>query len=148
MNFIQKDQNDLHNGSHIHKITENHPFLTENNNWKSVIDLADEITIKDYYWGVYNPDSAKKIKEYAHSRGKAVWIHNYISQGDDIRSEFINAVAEDPNVSGILLYEAFHSGKEGIEPNQGLIKMEADKISYYEPAIKALRSISKLTMFP
>jgi len=117
-------------------------------NWKSVIDLADEVTIKDYYWGQYNPDSAKKIKEYACSRGKAVWIHNYVSQGDGIRSEFINAVAEDPDVSGILLYEAFHSGKEGIEPNQGLIKMEADKISYYEPAIKALRSVSKLTKIP
>lgn len=74
--------------------------------------------------------------------------NNYVRQGDDIRNEFINAVAEDPNVSGILLYEAFHSGKEGIEPNLGLIKMEADKISYYEPAIKALRSVSKLTKFP
>jgi hypothetical protein len=113
--------------------------------WKSVIDLADEVTIKDYYWGHYNPDHAQLIKEYAHSHGKPVWIHNYVGQGDEIREDFINAVADDPTVSGILLYEAVHSGKASKEPNPGLITIDGDNVSYFEPAIKALRNVSKLT---
>ncbi|MBE0654350.1 MAG: hypothetical protein IH594_11165 [Bacteroidales bacterium] len=113
--------------------------------WKGVVDLADEVTIKDYYWGNYNPDGAIEIKKYAHDSGKAVWIHNYIGQGDAIRSEFINAVAEDPTVSGILLYEAFHSGKESNEPNQGLIIVAGEKVSYHQPAVEALKSVSKLS---
>jgi hypothetical protein len=113
--------------------------------WKSVVDLADEVTIKDYYWGTYDPQNALEIKKYAQAQGKAVWIHNYIGQGDAIRSEFINAVAEDQTVSGILLYEAFNAGKESNEPNQGLITVDGGQVSYHEPAVKALRSVSKLS---
>jgi hypothetical protein len=116
--------------------------------WKGVVDLADEVTIKDYYWGNYNPDNAGEIKAYAHAQGKPVWIHNYVGQGDAIRADFINAVAEDPLVGGILLYEAFHSGKGSNEPNQGLIMVDGEKVSYHEPAIQALRSVSKLSKFP
>ena len=113
--------------------------------WKGVVDLADEVTIKDYYWGKYDPDKAREIKEYARSKGKPVWIHNYIGQGDGIRKDFIGAVDRDPNISGILLYEAFHSGKGSNEPNQGLITVDGDEVSYHEPALKALREVSKLS---
>jgi hypothetical protein len=116
--------------------------------WKGVVDLADEVTIKDYFWGSYDSDKASEIKQYARSEGKAVWIHNYIGQGDAIRADFIDAVAEDPTVSGILLYEAFHAGKGSNEPNQGLITVDGDKVSYHEPAIQALREVSKLSKWP
>jgi hypothetical protein len=113
--------------------------------WKGVVDLADEVTIKDYFWGDYNPDNALDIKEYARSHGKEVWIHNYIGQGDAIRSDFINAAAEDPTITGILLYEAFHSGNGSNEPNQGLITVDGDEVFYHEPALEALRDVSKLS---
>jgi hypothetical protein len=112
--------------------------------WKGVVDLADEVTIKDYFWGHYDPDHAGEIKRYARSQGKAVWIHNYIGQGDAIRADYINAVAEDPTVTGILLYEAFHSGKGSHEPNQGLITVEGDQVAWHEPAIRALEAVSNL----
>jgi hypothetical protein len=113
--------------------------------WKGVVDLADEVTIKDYFWGEYNPDNALDIKEYARSHGKEVWIHNYIGQGDAIRGDFINAAAEDPTITGILLYEAFHSGNGSNEPNQGLITVNGDEIFYHKPALEALRDVSKLS---
>jgi hypothetical protein len=113
--------------------------------WKGVVDLADEVTIKDYFWGNYDPDHALEIKQYARSQGKPVWIHNYIGQGDAIREDFISAVAADPTVTGILLYEAFHSGKGSNEPNQGLITIDGDKVAYHEPALRALKDVSKLS---
>lgn len=116
--------------------------------WKGVVDLADEVTIKDYYFGHYDPDHARHIKEYARSQGKAVWIHNYIGQGDGIRGDFIKALDEDPTVSGVLLYEAFHAEKESNEPNQGLITMEGNRVSYHEPAIQALKRVSTLMKLP
>lgn len=111
--------------------------------WRGAIDLADEVTIKDYYWGKYRPDDAREIKAYAHAQGKPVWIHNYIGQGDAIKSEFIDAVAADPHVSGILLYEAFHAGAESNEPNQGLIGVGGAAPAYHEAAVAALRAVSK-----
>jgi hypothetical protein len=114
--------------------------------WKGVVDLADEVTLKHYYWGNYDPEMAMEIKKYARSLGKPVWIHNYVGQGDAIRADFINAVAADPTVSGILLYEAFHSGKGSNEPNQGLITVDGDDISYHEPAIEALKEVSRMTV--
>jgi hypothetical protein len=113
--------------------------------WKGVVDLADEVTIKDYFWGNYDPDNAREIKEYARSLGKAVWIHNYIGQGDAIQADFINAVAEDNTVTGILLYEAFHSGQGSKEPNRGLITVDGDRVEYHAPAIEALKEISRLS---
>jgi len=116
--------------------------------WKGVVDLADEITIKDYYWGTYRPDGARAIKAYAHAQGKPVWIHNYIGQGDAVRADFIDAVAADSDVSGILLYEAFHAGAESNEPNKGLISVGGEAAAYHEPTVAALRSVSTLTPLP
>ena len=110
--------------------------------WRGVIDLADEITIKDYYWGNYRPESAQQIKAYAHSQGKPVWVHNYISQGDGIKPDFIEAMAADPYVSGILLYEAFHAGAESNEPNRGLVGVGGEQPVYNDAAVAALRAVA------
>ena len=116
--------------------------------WRGVIDLADEITIKDYYFGHYDPANAGRIKAYAQSQGKPVWIHDYVSQGDGIRPEFIDAVDADPTVNGILLYEVFHTGRSSNEPNQGLISVVKGRMSWYRAARKALLAVSTLSPQP
>lgn len=45
--------------------------------WQRLVDLADEVTIKDYGFGVYRPENAAGIKARAVSAGKPVWIHCY-----------------------------------------------------------------------
>lgn len=82
--------------------------------WKKAIDLADEITIKDYYHGDFRPKMGDSIKAYANDKGKPVWIHNYFTQGDGVEYDFFNAVEQDEKIDGILLYEMdgglFHTG--------------------------------------
>lgn len=112
--------------------------------WKGIIDLADAITIKDYFWGRYDPAIAGQIRQYAAAKGKPVWMHNYIAQGDGIQPDYINALAADPTVSGILLYEACHAGTSSNEPNEGLIHMVGDTAAWNEAAIAALDRVSLL----
>ena len=38
--------------------------------WKGVVDLADEVTIKDYYWGHYDPDHAAAHQDMLVPRAK------------------------------------------------------------------------------
>jgi hypothetical protein len=77
--------------------------------WHRVIQIADEITIKDYNWGKYNPYMSDRIKDAAALAGKPLWVHCYMQQGHDLNPEFLKAVESDPRVSGILLYEVVYS---------------------------------------
>ncbi|MEN8194461.1 MAG: hypothetical protein ABFS12_16695 [Bacteroidota bacterium] len=81
--------------------------------WKKTVDLADEVTIKDYYHGDYRPLMADSIKSYASNRGKRVWVHNYFTQGDGINYNFLNTIEQDQRIGGTLLYEV----------NQGLLNV-------------------------
>tara|TARA_R110002049_G_scaffold307038_1_gene506605 strand:- start:169532 stop:171355 length:1824 start_codon:yes stop_codon:yes gene_type:complete len=73
--------------------------------WKKVVDLVDEVTIKDYYHGDYRPKRANSIKTYANDKGKRVWVHNYFTQGDGVNFDFLNAIEQDKRIDGVLLYE-------------------------------------------
>lgn len=74
-------------------------------NWKKAIDLADEVSIKDYYHGDYRPGMGDSIKTYAYDNGKRVWVHNYFTQGDGVEYDFLNAIEKDKRIGGVLLYE-------------------------------------------
>ncbi len=106
--------------------------------WGKAVDLADEITLKDYHHNHYKPEMAEKIKTYAVSKGKRVWTHCYISQGNELNDVFFDSVESDDRVGGILLYEVCHSLKN--EHNTGLIE-QYGPVGYYEPNINKLRSI-------
>ena len=100
--------------------------------WRKAIDLADEITLKHYYFNNYQPDLANKIKTYAKSQGKNVWIHCYIKQGNELNNNFFNAVEADDKVDGILLYEV-----------DNLIETYGFSGGYKEQNVSKLRSIMK-----
>ncbi len=104
--------------------------------WKALVDLADEVTLKDYHFNAYDPALAREIKEYAAQRGKRVWTHCYVSQGRELNEEFLNAVDADPGVAGILIYEVAHS--ETNEINYGLIEQYRE-VGLNEPAARILR---------
>lgn len=73
--------------------------------WKKAIDLADEVTLKHYYNGDYQPLMADSIKTYANNQRKRVWVHNYFTQGDGVEYDFLSDIEKDKRVGGILLYE-------------------------------------------
>ncbi len=107
-------------------------------NWRELVDLADEVTLKDYHFNNYQPSIAHEIKQYATSRGKRVWVHCYISQGRELNESFIEQVEADPDVSGILIYEVAHS--ETNEINFGLIE-QYKEVGLNEPVAQELRAI-------
>jgi hypothetical protein len=88
--------------------------------WRQVVDLADEITLKHYYHNHYRPALGEQIKAYAAGQNKRVWAHSYISQGRELNETFMRALDTDPQIGGILLYETCHSAKN--ELNAGLIE--------------------------
>ena len=90
--------------------------------WKRTIDLADEITIKDYNWGKYNRDNASNIKEYCTKLNKPLWIHCYLQQGHDLNQNFIKEAENDSRVTGIMLYEVVWNERE----NDGIIRVHDD----------------------
>jgi hypothetical protein len=73
--------------------------------WRRCVELADEITIKDYYYKQYKPALAGGAKDYAATLGKKVWVHCYYGQGDGYDETFLRSVEKDKRVSGILLYD-------------------------------------------
>ena len=90
--------------------------------WKRIIELADEISIKDYNWGRYNKEMASGIKDLCAKKGKPLWIHCYLQQGHDLNPEFIAAVKQDLRVTGIMLYEVVWNERE----NDGIIRVHDD----------------------
>lgn len=106
--------------------------------WRRAVDLADEITLKDYFHNNYRPRLAKGIKARAQAQGKPVWIHCYIAQGGELNDEYFSAVEADPAVGGVLLYEVAHSSRN--ERNSGLIE-QYGPVGYHEPNAAKLRAI-------
>ena len=107
--------------------------------WREMLELADEVTIKDYNWARYVPEKSSEIKNEAHRQNKPVWIHCYIAQGGDLNEDFCNQVAGDERISGILLYEDGHSHNPNIN-NIGLIKVDQeDQPVYYQTVRQALK---------
>lgn len=78
--------------------------------WKRCVELSDEITIKDYYYNDYRQGSASKIKDYAASLGKKVWVHCYYQQANELTEKYFDAVEKDDRISGILIYEVSYAG--------------------------------------
>ena len=88
--------------------------------WRNLIEIADEIVIKDYNFGVYRQEEANGIKDLAAKIGTPVWIHCYLQQGNDWNKTFLNAVDNDPRITGIQLYEVVWNARE----NNGIIKVD------------------------
>ncbi|MEN6384825.1 MAG: hypothetical protein ABFD79_06470 [Phycisphaerales bacterium] len=91
--------------------------------WRQVVKTADEISIKEYNWGKYNPYMSAKIKDEAYAAGKPLWVHCYMQQGHDLNSEFLRAVGSDKRVTGLLLYEVVYS--DGII-SDGMVDITSD----------------------
>tara|TARA_R110002096_G_scaffold82297_1_gene191566 strand:+ start:6330 stop:8270 length:1941 start_codon:yes stop_codon:yes gene_type:complete len=99
--------------------------------WKKAVDLADEVTIKDYYHGDYRLGMGDGIKTYARVKGKRVWVHNYFTQGDAVKYDFLNAIEKDERIGGVLLYEVdggiLHTGfpdNKSIPNEQNIKKLQ------------------------
>lgn len=109
--------------------------------WRKAVDLADEITIKDYYHNDYRPGMSPRIKQAAAEQGKRLWVHCYISQGPELNDAYFDAVEADPEVGGILLYETSHARKDESKGmgNTGLLHQLAP-VGYYEPNVEIVRS--------
>ncbi len=108
--------------------------------WERAVDLADEISIKDYNFGRYDSEVADGIKTRGKETGKPVWVHCYIQQGADMHPEFFEAVRDDSRIHGLLLYETIHSAKYDL----GLIRITPDGVPHLhersvEELAKALR---------
>lgn len=106
--------------------------------WKHLVDLADEITLKDYHFNSYDPGVAAAIKSYANAQGKRVWVHCYISQGREMNLDFFRSIETDDKVGGVLLYEVSHAEKGDV--NFGLIE-QCGPVGFHEPNVKVLRHI-------
>ena len=92
--------------------------------WRKLIDIADEVVIKDYNFGKYNPEVARGIKNLAVSTGTPLWIHCYLQQGHDWNPDFIKAVENEHCITGILLYEVVWNDRE----NDGIIEVKGNNI--------------------
>ncbi|MFA6960937.1 MAG: hypothetical protein WC205_09320 [Opitutaceae bacterium] len=112
--------------------------------WRHLVDLADEITLKDYHFNRYDASRAATIKDYAHRQGKRVWVHCYISQGRELNPAFFESVEQDDKVGGVLLYEVAHTEK--VDANFGLIEQHGP-VGFHEPNVAALREIMGLCAF-
>lgn len=108
--------------------------------WRHLVDLADEITLKDYHFNRYDPTVATDIKRYARSQGKRVWVHCYLSQGRELNAQFFNRVECDENVNGVLLYEVSHAERGDV--NFGLIE-QCGPVGFHKPNELILRKILK-----
>lgn len=106
--------------------------------WRSLVDLADEVTIKDYHFNDYDPAVAGEIKRYTTLRGKRVWVHCYVSQGRELNEDYFAQVESDPDVAGVLIYEVAHSSNN--EVNLGLIE-QYHEVALNEPVSEDLRRI-------
>ncbi|WP_135546506.1 hypothetical protein [Paenibacillus cymbidii] len=103
--------------------------------WERLLELADEVTVKDYNWAVYDPDTAGRIKDRAAALGKPLWVHAYVAQGGDWNESFVNGVARDDRVTGMLLYEVGHN-PYAHNPWVGLIEVRADGSAIFNEEMK------------
>lgn len=82
--------------------------------WQKAVDLADEVTVKDYYHNNYRKGMSEQIKQYAYDSGKFIWVHAYYQQGGEANNQFFQAVDADPQVGGILGYELYLGAGQAI----------------------------------
>jgi len=92
--------------------------------WKKMVDLADEITLKHYYFNNYDLKTANQIKEYAKLRSKPIWVHAYIQQGNELNSKFLLDVEKDNSVHGIIMYELTNSFFSNKHPNNNMTNLD------------------------
>lgn len=112
--------------------------------WQTVIDLADEITLKDYNWGHYNPNHANAIKDYAKAQNKPLWIICYLQQGWDLNQDFCRGVNDDERVYGLQLYEMVCNSMPAAasQESKGLIGITPEGQLFVNPAtLKALQHV-------
>ena len=72
--------------------------------WKKCIDFADEISIRDSFYSVYDENAGLDIKKYAYEQGKICWMHIYLANGD-ASYRFISEILNDKYATGMLWYE-------------------------------------------
>lgn len=113
--------------------------------YKRLIDAADEVVIKDYFFNNYRPEVAAKMKAYAKARGKRVFMNLYISQCGEMNKAFWQAVCADESIGGICLYEVgnpdSNSGHDLLHvPDPGLISLR-NGIRLCQPAAGKLQSL-------
>ncbi len=94
--------------------------------WRKLLEKADEIVIKDYNFGEYNPKIANGIKNLTTKMRKPLWIHCYLQQGHDWNRNFLEAVENDPRITGMLLYEVVWNDRE----NDGIIEVKGNKLTW------------------
>lgn len=76
--------------------------------WRELIEIVDEVGVKNYNWGTYNPLLAGQIKDAVSAAGKPLWIHCYMQQGHDLNEQFLADVQADSRVTGMMLYEVVY----------------------------------------
>lgn len=111
-------------------------------NWRKVVDLADEITIKDYNFGVYKSSSGSDIKNYAFEQNKPLWINCYLQQGGDSTTSFCEAVKHDKRITGVQFYELVHFPSVHHSPDevQGLFHVdENSQVECDDDTLEALK---------
>ena len=91
--------------------------------WQGMITNADEITIKDYNWGSYDPQMSDGIKDAVAAAGKPLWITCYMQQGHDLNSQFLQDAEQDQRVTGLQLYEVKYSAGT---VNDGMVEFTDD----------------------
>jgi len=94
--------------------------------WRRVVDIADEITIKDFNFGGYDPNRSGAIKDLTAALGKPLWVHCYLQQGNDLNPEFLKAVEADSRITGLLLYEVA-TGIVRVDPATGRVSIGPDE---------------------
>ncbi|SFC19575.1 hypothetical protein SAMN05421747_10631 [Parapedobacter composti] len=104
--------------------------------WKRVVDLADEITLKHYYHNAYDTAMAAQIKRYANAKNKRVWVHAYIQQAGELNEGFLDAVEQDSAVQGILLYEfsnAIFQPRRKSDVSLNTVRYHLEKLGFSPP---------------
>lgn len=94
-------------------------------NWERLVDLADEVSLKDYGFGDYEAGDAPQIRQAAHRAGKKVWRHCYHQQGNEFSGEFCRRAEEDDTLHGLLLYEIAHSPETDDPAASGLCGIDS-----------------------
>ncbi|NGM60922.1 hypothetical protein G5B30_03220 [Sphingobacterium sp. SGG-5] len=72
--------------------------------WEKIVDLADEITLKHYYFNDYRPALADRIKARAKAQHKPVWVIDNVNHRE-LNAKFMTAIEQDPLVDGVVFYE-------------------------------------------
>ena len=92
--------------------------------WRRMVELADEVTIKDYGFGVYDPTKAARIRAEAAAAGKPVWAHCYLQQGGDLNPQFCTTAQADETLHGLVLYELAYRPEDEGNTAHGLVGVD------------------------